>query len=285
MKDHHTVFSVEKMARVLDVSRSGYYSWMKRSDSTRKKNQMLFDADVKATFQDNKETYGSARLTMKLVKKGYGKNRKRVAQSMVRQGLKSIRHNKFRIGTTDSNHACPVAENIVNREFTTNKPDQIWVTDITYLKCKTGWLYLTVFIDLFSRIVTGWSLSDNLGHESVITALKRSVWRRKPSNGLIIHSDRGIQFCCEGFRSFIKKNNFNQSMSRKGNCWDNAVAESFFKTLKTELVYHVNLLDLNHAQHVLFDYIDGFYNCKRIHTKLGNLSPMEFEMVKIKKAA
>ncbi|NLW29824.1 MAG: IS3 family transposase [Fibrobacter sp.] len=179
----------------------------------------------------------------------------------------------------------PVAENIVNRNFSTKKPNQVWVADITYLKSKKGWLYLTVFIDLYSRIIVGWSISDNLGHKSVVTALQRGIWRRKPYKGLLIHSDRGIQFCCDGFVKVIKKNKFDQSMSRKGNCWDNAVAESFFKTLKTELIYHVKLLDLNHAQHVLFDYIEGFYNCKRIHSKLGDLSPAEFETLMKKNAA
>lgn len=202
---------------------------------------------------------------------------------MLRQNLKSKRHKKFRVCTTDSKHNYSVAENIVNRNFSTKRPNQVWVADITYLKSKNGWLYLTVFIDLYSRIIVGWSISDNLGHESVVTALQRGIWRRKPYKGLLIHSDRGIQFSCDGIVKVIKKNKFDQSMSRKGNCWDNAVAESFFKTLKTELIYHVNLLDLDHAQHVLFDYIEGFYNCKRIHSKLGDLSPAEFETLMKKK--
>ena len=285
MKNHLREFSVEKMADALNVSRSGFYSWMKRPASTRKDKQQRFDTDVLACFEESRDTYGSERLTKELVKKGYGKNRKRVALSMVRQGLKSKRHRKFRVCTTDSNHSYTVAENIVNRNFSPETPNQVWITDITYLKSGTGWLYLTVFIDLYSRIVVGWSLSDNLGHESVVKALQRGIWRRKPPRGLIVHSDRGIQFCCDGFKKIINDSHFVQSMSRKGNCWDNAVAESFFKTLKSELIYHVNLLDLNHAQHVLFDYIEGFYNCKRIHTKLGDLSPMEFESVKKKNAA
>lgn len=285
MKDHHREFPVGKMAEVLSVSRSGYYDWMERPTSTRKQNQIRFDADVKALFEENHCTYGSVRLTMELVKKGYAKNRKRVVQSMNRQDLQSKCHRKFRVCTTDSNHNCPVAENLVNRNFTTEKPNLVWVTDITYLKSKTGWLYLTVFIDLFSRIVVGWSLSESLGHESCVRALQRGIWRRKPPKGLLIHSDRGIQYCCDGFRKVIKSNHFIQSMSRKGNCWDNAVAESFFKTLKTEVIYHVNLLDLNHAQHVLFDYIEGFYNCKRIHSRLKDLSPMEFERFRKRKAA
>lgn len=273
------------MAKVLGVSRSGYYDWQKRCTSTRKQRQISFDAEVKALFEENHNTYGSVRLTKQLVKKGYGKNRKRVVQSMVRQGLKSKRHKKFRVCTTDSNHNYSIAENKVNRQFSPAKPNQIWVADITYLKSGAGWLYLTVFIDLFSRIVVGWNLSDTLGHESVVKALHQGIWKRKSSKGLIIHSDRGIQFCCDGFRKVIDKNRFVQSMSRKGNCWDNAVAESFFKTLKTELIYHVNLLDENHAHHVLFDYIEGYYNCKRIHSKLGDLSPMEFESFRKRNAA
>lgn len=285
MKDYRSEFPVGKMAEVLDVSRSGFYSWLKRPVSTRKKNIMRFDAEVKAHFEESKGTYGSVRLNKELLKHGYGRNRKRVADSMVRQGLRSKVCKKFRVMTTDSKHDCPVAPNIVNREFTPSKPDTVWVSDITYLQSKAGWLYLTVFIDLYSRFVVGWSISDTLGHGSVLTALQRGVWRRKPGRGLLIHSDRGIQYCCEGFRKAIKAYKYVQSMSRKGNCWDNAVAESFFKTLKTELIYHVNLLDLNHAQHILFDYIEGFYNCKRIHSCLGYLSPAEYESVKRKKIA
>jgi len=250
MKDYRSEFPVGKMAEVLHVSRSGFYSWLKRPVSTRKKNIMRFDAEVKAHFEESKGTYGSVRLNKELLKHGYGRNRKRVADSMVRQGLRSKVCKKFRVMTTDSKHDCPVAPNIVNREFTPSKPDTVWVSDITYLQSKAGWLYLTVFIDLYSRFVVGWSISDTLGHGSVLTALQRGVWRRKPGRGLLIHSDRGI-------RKAIKAYKYVQSMSRKGNCWDNAVAESFFKTLKTELIYHVNLLDLNHAQHILFDYIEG----------------------------
>jgi transposase InsO family protein len=285
MKDYSLEFSVEKMAKVLGVSRSGYYAWNMRSESTRRQNRIHFDIEVKAAFEDSNGTYGSVRLTKELVKKGYGKNRKRVLESMVRQQLQSKRHRKFRVCTTDSKHSYTVSDNIINRNFSPEKKNQVWVTDITYLKSNDGWLYLTVFIDLFSRMIVGWSLSDNLGHESVVKALQRGLWRRKPAEGLIIHSDRGIQYCCEGFRTVTKKHKIIQSMSRKGNCWDNVVAESFFKTLKSELIYHVNLLDLNHAQHVLFDYIEGFYNCKRIHSTLGDLSPIEFEDVKKRNVA
>jgi putative transposase len=229
-------FPVEKMAEMLKISKSGFYKWLNRPPSNRVQNRIRFDMEVKAVFESYRSTYGSEKITQELVKQGYGRNRKRVAESMARQRLKSKVHRKFRVVTTDSKHDYPVAPNLLNRNFTTEKPDQVWVTDITYLPSRVGWLYLTVFIDLFSRFVVGWAVSTSLSHEAVLTAFQRGIWRRKPGKGLMIHSDRGVQFCCEAFRSIIRAKGFVQSMSRKGNCWDNAVAESFFKSLKTELI-------------------------------------------------
>jgi len=285
MKEHRSEFSVEKMAALLGISKSGFYEWFDRPQSSRAIQRVRFDAEVKAIFDQSAGTYGSKRIIQELVKKGYGRNRKRVAESMVRQGLVSKVHKKFKVCTTDSRHSYKVAPNIVDRNFTESKANQVWVTDITYLPTRNGWLYLTVFIDLFSRFVVGWALSTSLSHEAVLTALQRGIWRRKPADGLIIHSDRGVQFCCEEFKKVLKDHHFIQSMSRKGNCWDNAVAESFFKTLKMEAVYHIDLLDEHQAQHVLFDYIEGFYNCRRLHSTLGYLSPAEFEVAKRAKCA
>jgi len=203
---------------------------------------------------------------------------------MKRQGLRSKVKRKF-VVTTDSKHSEPVAPNILNRQFTVEEPDRCWVSDITYLASKTGWLYLTVIIDLFSRLVVGWNVSASLGHESVLTALHSAVWRRKPSRGLLFHSDRGVQYACGNFREAIKTYGFVQSMSRKGNCWYNAVAESFFRSLKTELIYHVDLIDEAHARKALFEYIEIFYNNQRLHASLGYVPPSEFETVKLKKCA
>jgi putative transposase len=285
MRDHSSEYSVQKMAKAFKVSRSGYYKFLAGAESLHKQNQSAFDAEVKSVFESSKERYGSVRIGEELVKRGYGRNRKRVAKSMRRQDLRSKVCRKFRVTTTDSEHDCPVAPNIVNREFSAESPNRVWVSDITYLPCRSGWLYLTVVIDLFSRLVVGWSLSTSLKAEGTIEALRRAIWQRRPAKGLIFHSDRGIQYCCEAFRSVLQSNHVIQSMSRKGNCWDNAVSESFFKSLKTELVYHIVLIDEHHARHVLFEYIELFYNRQRLHSSLGYVSPAEYETVKRQKCA
>ena len=164
-------------------------------------------------------------------------------------------------------------------------PNKVWVSDITYLRSRAGWLFLVVFLDLFSRRVVGWCVNTSLGHETVLTALSRAVWQRRPDPGLMIHSDRGAQYCCDGFREAIDTHQFVQSMSRKANCWDNAVAESFFRSLKTEWLYHVDLIDLDHAKRELFAYIEMFYNNQRLHAYLDYVSPATFERLKPKKVA
>lgn len=285
MKTHSSGFSVQKMASVLGVSRSGYYQWLDRGTTTRRQRQMRFDAEVKAVFDEHTATYGSPKICEVLVKRGYGRNRKRVAESMCRQGIRSKVKRKYRVMTTDSRHDYPVAPNIVDRQFTVESSDKVWVSDITYIPSKAGWLYLTVIIDLYSRMVVGWSLSTSLKVEGVLEALRRAIWLRKPMDGLIFHSDRGIQYCCDAFRTVLEVHRFIQSMSRKGNCWDNAVAESFFRSFKTELVFHTDFLDEHHARHVLFEYIEIFYNRKRLHSTLGYVSPAEYETVKKRKCA
>jgi len=285
MKEHRSEFSVGRMAKALRVSPSGFYAWNNRPESKRPLERQRFDLDVRSIFEASERRYGSEKIMDEMVKRGYGRNRKRVADSMKRQGLRSKVCRKFRVKTTDTNHMIPFSPNLLNRQFTVERPNAVWVTDITYLPSSIGWLYLTVFIDLFSRLVVGWCVSTSLGHEAVVEALQRAVWRRKPPQGLMVHSDGGVQFCCHGFRSVLAGHKFVQSMSRKGNCWDNAVAESFFRTLKTELIYHVALLDENHARHVLFNYIELFYNRQRIHATLGYVSPAQYESIKLNKLA
>jgi putative transposase len=285
MKEQRSEFSVERMASALKVSQSGFYAWQHRPASTRKQNRQRLDVEVRSIFKASDHRYGSEKITKTLVERGYGCNRKRVADSMKRQGLRSKVCRKFRVQTTDTSHALAFSPNLLNRQFSVERPNQVWVTDITYLPSKVGWLYLTVFIDLFSRLVVGWCVSTSLSHEAVVEALYRGIWRRKPPRGLMIHSDGGVQFCCEGFRSVLDTYAFIQSMSRKGNCWDNAVAESFFRTLKTELIYHIDLLDEYHARQVLFDYIEIFYNRQRLHATLGYVSPAQYESVKLVKSA
>lgn len=272
------------MCRVLEVSRSGFYCWQKRIESKRSLERRRLDVKVKAVFEVSKQRYGSPKITEELRKQGVQTSRNRVAASMKRQGLRSKVRRKYRV-TTDSKHSYPVSANILNRNFSTQAANQVWVSDITYIPSRAGWLYLTVILDLFSRLVVGWCVSRSLGHEMVVTALKRALWRRRPLEGLIFHSDRGVQYCCEDFRKETKENSITQSMSRKGNCWDNAVAESFFHSFKTECIYHVDIADLDHSERVIFEYIEGFYNNQRLHQTNGYLSPVEFERLFIKKCA
>ena len=284
MKEFLSEFSVKKMAKALEVSRSGYYVWDGRSPSRQALAKIRLKAEVKAVFEANGAIYGSVKVTEELEKRGFTCHRTRVANLMREQGLRSKVKRKYRV-TTDSRHSYPVAPNILNREFTTSSPNRVWVSDITYLWSRAGWLYLTVFLDLFSRLVVGWCVSTSLGHEMVLRALSQAIGKRRPSAGLLIHSDRGVQYCCEGFREVVSQREFIQSMSRKGNCWDNAVAESFFRTLKTELIYHVDLADEDHARQVLFEYIESFYNSRRLHATLDYVSPFEYESSAMAKCA
>jgi len=283
MKTNSSEFSVERMAAVLGVSRSGYYDWLGRTESKRAHERRLFDLEVKAAFASGRGHYGRDRVRLDLGLRGRKTSRKRVGDSLKRQGLLAKPKRRYRV-TTDSKHGFSVAQNLLNRNFSVSAPNQVWVGDITYLPSRCGWLYLTVFIDLFSRLVVGWAVSTSLGHEGVLEALHRAIWRRKPPAGLMIHTDRGVQFCCEAFRKAIAMHHFVQSMSRKGNCWDNAVAESFFGTLKTEWLSEIDLRDLNHAVPELFEYIDHFYNGQRMHTTIG-MSPIMFENRKLVKCA
>jgi len=211
-----------------------------------------------------------------LHRQGESTSRNRVARRMQSLGLRAKTCRKFRV-TTDARHPYPVAPNRLQRCFTVSAPNQVWVSDITYLWTRHGWVYLTVFLDLFARLVVGWAVSRSLSHDMVVQALRRAIGRRRPPRGLLIHSDRGIQYACQGFTDTLHTHGLIQSMSRKGDCWDNAVAESFFRTLKTEWFYHQKLEDLRHAERELFQYIELYYNPVRIHATLGYQSPMEFE--------
>jgi putative transposase len=283
MKDHSSEFSVERMASVFEVSRSGYYNWQGRAESKSTRERQLFDLEVKTAFAAGKGHYGRDRVRLELGLRGRKASRKRVGASMDRQGLRFKPRRRFRV-TTNSKHSFPVAQNLLNRNFSVSAPNQVLVSDITYLPSRCGWLYLTVFIDLFSRMVVGWCVSTSLSHEGVLEALYRAIWRRRLPAGVMIHSDRGVQFCCEAFRKVLAMHRFVQSMSRKGNCWDNAVAESFFGTLKSEWLSQIDLYDRDHAEKELFKYIEQYYNGQRIHTTLG-MSPIMFENKKSIKCA
>jgi transposase InsO family protein len=278
------MFSVLEMCRVLEVSRSGYYRWLKRKPSQREIDNKRLDAEIREIYDGSKGRYGSPKITEELQDRGRRVSKNRVARRMREAGLRSKIRRKYRV-TTDSKHHFPVAPNLLERNFTTKAPDKVWVSDITYLATRTGWLYLTVIIDLFSRMVVGWALSSSLSHEMVVTALKRAIRSRRPGEGLIFHSDRGVQYACADFRKELGKHRFVQSMSRKGDCWDNAVAESFFGIMKTELVYHEQYKDHQDTLHSIFEYIEAFYNRERRHSTLGYLCPVEYEKQKLKYCA
>jgi putative transposase len=283
MKEHSSEFSVERMAKVFKVSRSGFYDWHNRPMSKSSQERQLFDIEVKSAFDSGNGHYGRDRVRLALNVRGRMASRKRVGSSMDRQGLRFKRKKRFRV-TTNSKHGLSVAPNLLNRQFSVSEPNQVLVTDITYLPSRSGWLYLTVFIDLFSRMVVGWCVSTSLSHEGVMQALYRAIWRRGLSARVMIHSDRGVQYCCDAFRKVLAMHKFVQSMSRKGNCWDNAVAESFFGTLKSEWLSEIDLYDRDHAERELFKYIEQYYNGQRIHTTLG-MPPVMFENKKMVKCA
>ena len=264
------------MAKVLDVSTSGYYARLSRPESRRSKERRYLDVLVRAAFEASHSRYGSPKIARQLAVQGHSCSRSHVAESMRRQGLRAKVHRKF-VVTTDTKHNLKASPNLLNRNFNVDRPNNVWSSDITYLRSRAGWMFLVVFLDLFSRRVVGWCVSTSLGHETALTALSRAVWHRRPEPGLMIHSDRGIHYCCEGFREAIDRHHFVQSTSRKGDCWDNAVTESFFRSPKTEWLYHADLKDLDHAEQELFEYIELFYNNQRLHASLDYLSPADFE--------
>ncbi len=265
------------MCRVLSVSRSGYYTWRSRAESRRTIENRRLDARIKAIYKKHKGRYGSPKITEELHDEGFSVSKNRVARLMRTAGLRAIVRRKFRV-TTDSKHSHPVADNILQRDFSASEPNTTWVSDITYIATQHGWMYLTVIIDLFSRMVVGWALSSSLSHEMVVTALKRAIRSRRPGKGLVFHSDRGVQYACSGFREELNKHEFIQSMSRKGNCWDNAVAESFFSIIKSELIHHERFKDPQDTLAAIFEYIEVYYNRKRKHSTLGYQTPEQFEL-------
>jgi len=272
-------FPVKKMCHTLNVSGSGYYRWRKAPLSSLRIENKRLEARIKALLKEHKGMAGSPMITADLHEDPeFSKiSRNRVARHMKKMGLRCRTVKKF-VVTTDSKHKKPVAPNLLDRQFAVPTPNTIWVTDITYLKVGRKWHYLTVFIDLFSRIVVGWDLSGSLERYSAMRALNKAILRRRPSQGLMIHSDRGIQYASDDFRAIFKKHRFIQSMSRKGNCWDNAVAESFFHSIKTQLIHHCKFQTVAEAEKALFNYIEVYYNRRRKHSTNDYKSPANYEL-------
>jgi transposase InsO family protein len=263
------------MCEVLSVSRSGFYKWTHdRDNSARAKRWERLLKLVQQIFDQSRQTYGIRRITAKLRKMGEIVNRKLVHRLVKKLGLQPRRKRRYKC-TTDSKHSLPVAPNVLNRDFITNKPNEVWVGDITYIPTNQGWLYLAVFIDLYSRRVVGWSMAEEMTSQLVVDAFQMGVLRRGYVRPKVVHSDRGCQYASKAFRKHLKK--VKQSMSRKGNCWDNAVAESFFGALKSEFIHRTRFETTKEARIKVFDYIEIFYNNQRLHSALGYLSPAEFE--------
>ena len=276
IKNHTHLFPVEKMCRALKVRRGGYYAWLKRPLSKRTKENMILLKRIKDIHENSERRYGSPRITDQLNDEGYSVSRPRVARIMSSNGISAVYKKKFK-ATTDSNHNYPVSPNLLEQNFFIDEPGKVWVSDITYIYTWEGWLYLTVIIDLYNRMIVGWAMSKSLkASKTTIPALKHAYDRFKPAPGLIFHSDRGIQYVCNNFREQLSDFNMTQSMSAKGNCWDNAVAESFFGTLKKELVYRNTYKTRWEARQSIFKYIETFYNRIRKHSYLGNKSPVQF---------
>ncbi len=266
------------MCRVLRVSTSGYYAWQGRPQSNQKqRRESLVNKIQKIHKIKNQDSYGSPRVHQELQNQGLFCCENTVAKVMQESGIQAKTVKKFRV-TTDSEHSHPVAENVLAREFDrATKPNQIWVSDITYIWTLEGWMYLTCVLDLYSRKVVGWSMSSRMTKEFVMEALEMAIRHRCPRDELLHHSDRGSQYASEAYRELLLRNGIACSMSRKGNCWDNAVMESFFATLKKELIHHERYETRSAARASIFEYIEVFYNRQRLHSTLGYQSPEHFE--------
>jgi putative transposase len=264
------------MCNVLEVSRAGYYAWLKRPESTRQRNNKRLLVLIKTSFVRSRNTYGYRRIywDIQAMNESYGRHR--IARLMRDNNIQPKMRRKFKV-TTDSNHTYPVMENHLQRQFNVALPNQRWVSDITYISTDEGWLYLAAVMDLYSRKIIGWSMSDNMKDSLVIDAMKMAMLHRNITSTLLVHSDRGTQYASYNFQALLRSNQIECSMSRKGNCWDNAVIESFFHTLKTECIHHKHFLSHAEAKEAIFDYIEVFYNRRRRHSYLNYKSPVEFE--------
>ncbi len=280
-------FNINLMCKIFKVDKSSYYCWVRSGSIVKKVDEKLNEL-VEIIFMQSRQTYGTRRIKDKLLQRyGFIVSRRRIKNIMKDLSLSVKMKRRFRVNTTDSNHNLPIAPNVLNRNFSSFFPDTKYVGDITYIPTNEGWLYLATVIDLYSRKIVGWSMDDNMRTSLVNDALMMAIVKRNPSKGLLWHSDRGSQYASYEHKDLLQKHGIVQSMSRKGNCWDNAVAESFFHTLKTELIYHEIFETRAQANQAIFEYIEVFYNRQRMHSANGNLSPVEFEekMLQIEIAA
>ena len=269
-------FTVRSMCRVLEVSASGFYGWLGRTESDLSRSSRRLLVEIKAVHRASRKRYGSPRMHRQLKRQGVACSENRVARLMRIHGVRAIQARRFK-ATTDSVHTLPVAENVLDRQFGVERADAAWAADITYIWTQEGWMYLAVVMDLFSRRVLGWSARPTMERKLVMEALRGALQLRRPAGDLLHHSDRGSQYASADYQELLRSARVTCSMSRKGNCWDNAPVESFFSTLKRELVHHCRFQTRSQARSELFEFIEVWYNRKRLHSSLGYMSPIEFE--------
>ncbi len=277
IQEHQWEFNIRLMCQLLKVNRSSYYDWQKSSFSLcQHQNSQQLGEKIKGIFTISRGTYGTRRIKCELKKQGCLTSRRRIGRLMKQQQLICKGKRRFK-ATTDSKHGLSIAPHLLGRQFKWNKANQIYVGDITYIATAEGWVYLAVVIDLFSRKIVGWAMSRSMKTELVNDALFMALNQRRPARGLLWHTDRGCQYAAQEHRALLKEHGIIQSMSRQGNCWDNAVSESFFRTLKVELIYTTQFKNREEARQAIFEYIEIFYNRIRIHSANDYLSPAEYE--------
>lgn len=276
IEEHRKDLCVGRLCRMLDVTSRGFRAWRSRPISQRQREDMVLLAHIREQHHLSLGSYGRPRMTQELKEIGLSVGHRRVGRLMRDNGIRVVRTRKYKV-TTDSNHRFNIAPNLLDRNFTAVQPNQKWAGDISYIWTREGWLYLAVMMDLHSRRIIGWAVSNRLKKDLALQALNRAVALRNPPPGLIHHTDRGSQYCSHDYQKRMRQLGFKVSMSRKGNCWDNAVAETFFKTLKAELIWRNKWQTRDEVIQVLFKYINGFYNTRRRHSKLGGMAPADFE--------
>ena len=284
MKENQKIFKVRRMCHVFDVSSSGYYDWCNRAKSQHHQEDERLKTKIKDIFENSRKTYGTRRIKEDLAEDGGSASRQRIGRLMKKQALVVKTKKKFK-NTTDSKHELAVAENLLSREFLVEAPNRVYTGDITYIWTDEGWLYLAVVLDLFSRQVVGWSMSARMKAQLVVSAMTMACEQRSPSKGLMFHSDRGSQYASSKYQKLLVDREIVCSMSRKGNCWDNAPSESFFRTLKTELIHHYRFSTRQEATNAVFEYIEVFYNRQRKHSTLGYMNPVAYEQAYYEAAA
>lgn len=277
IREHLPQFPLEAACEILQVSRSGYYAWRHRPASRRADRRVQLALQIRLAHQESRRVYGSPRIYRALRGQGVSVCQNTVAKVMRMAGIRAKTKKKFVPRTTQSVHEQPVAENLLDRQFAADAPNQKWATDITYIATEEGWLYLAGVQDLFSRKIVGWAMAEHMRADLVGEALEMAITHRRPGQGLLHHSDRGSQYASDDYRKILKDHAMTASMSGRGQCWDNACVESFWGTLKTELVHHERYATRAAARQSIFEYIEVFYNRKRMHSSLGYLSPEQFE--------